>query len=573
VTADPAAAGSGEAGGRRHRLRRAASRLSVRLVALNLLLVLVALAGVFYFGLHELLGRYERELLDAQERSMAQQGRVLAAALAERRPRPGAPEGAAVLGAEDVRQILAGLEQRTTTRLRVWSPDAQVLADSSRLGPTRDELEAAGVPGYGEGAEASPTEAGWFYRLGAAPFRLLRRLRSPEDEDGEPAAAPDPATTPVPSEVAAALAGRYGAAVRPTPGQRSVTLHVAIPVRVGERVIGAAQASQSTYRILQDLRRVRLSFFEVFLASVAGAVVLSLVLGTTISRPVRRLRAEAAALVDRRGRLRGTFSGSRHLDEVGDLARALEGLSRRIEEHVRFVEAFAADVSHEFKNPLASIRAATEMLPDARDPAERSRLLATVAFEVSRMERLLSAVREVSLIDSRLEEEPAGPQDLGALLARLADGVRLRAPAGVGIALELPPEPVAVRGSADRLVQVFENLLDNALGFAPVGSAVRVRLRPDGEREGDDAVVTVRDDGPGIPPEHVERVFDRFFTYRPGEDAAEGSGRVRHTGLGLSIVRAVVEGYGGSVRAGDAPGGGAEIEVRLPRVPLGATGP
>ncbi|HLE83241.1 MAG TPA: hypothetical protein VJG13_02790, partial [Thermoanaerobaculia bacterium] len=126
MTADPAAAGSGEAGGRRHRLRRAASRLSVRLVALNLLLVLVALAGVFYFGLHELLGRYERELLDAQERSMAQQGRVLAAALAERRPRPGAPEGAAVLGTEDVRQILAGLEQRTTARLRVWSPDAQV---------------------------------------------------------------------------------------------------------------------------------------------------------------------------------------------------------------------------------------------------------------------------------------------------------------------------------------------------------------------------------------------------------------------------------------------------------------
>lgn len=547
--------------GRLHRLRRAAARLSVRLVSLNLLLVLVALAGVFYFGFHELLGRYERELLDAQERSMAQQGRMLAAALAERAPSPGTPEAAAaLLGAEDAEQILTGLEQRTTARLKVWSPDGQVLADSSRLGPTREELEAAGAPGYGDAAEPSSEEL-WLYRFGAAPFRLLRRLRSAEGEDGE-AVSPASGGPALPPEVRAALEGRYGAAVRPTPGQRSVTLHVAIPVRVDERIVGAAQASQSTYRILQDLRRVRLSFFEVFLASVAGAVVLSLVLGTTISRPVRRLRSEAAALVDRRGRLRGTFSGSRHLDEVGDLARALEGLSRRIEEHVRFVEAFAADVSHEFKNPLSSIRAATEMLPDAEDPDERARLLATVAAEVSRMERLLTAVREVSLIDSRLEEEPAGPQELGSLLERLVEGVRLRAPDGVEIALEAPARPVVVHGSADRLVQVFENLLDNALGFAPVGSTVRVRLRA----EGDGAVVTVCDEGPGIPPEHLGRVFDRFFTYRPGGGSAAISGPARHTGLGLSIVRAIAQGYGGSVCAGNAPGGGAELEVRLPRV-------
>lgn len=551
---------------RLHRLRRAASRLSVRLVALNLLLVSIPLAGVFYFGVHELLGRYERELLDAQERSMAQQGRVLAAALAERAAAPGEGPAGVALGAENAQQILAGLEQRTTTRLRVWSPDAQVLADSSRLGPTLEELEAAGA-GYPAGAERAP-EDHWLYRLGAAPFRLLRRLRTGAG-DGQPVAA-DAAGAgsggEAPREVRAALAGRYGAAVRPTPGdQRSVTLHVAIPVRVGERVVGAAQASQSTYRILQDLRRVRLSFFEVFLASVAVAVILSLVLATTISRPVRRLRSEAAALVDRRGRLRGTFSGSRHLDEIGDLARALEGLSRRVEEHVRFVEAFAADVSHEFKNPLTSIRAATEMLPDAHDPDERARLLATVASEVSRMERLLNAVREVSLIDSLLEDEPAEVQELGSLLESLVAGVRLRAPEGVAILLERPPEPVAVRGSGDRLVQVFENLLDNALSFAPVGSAVRVLLAVEEGRSESEAVVTVRDDGPGIPPEHLERVFDRFFTYRPDERG--GGGRARHTGLGLSIVRAIVEGYGGSVRAANAPGGGAELEVRLPRAP------
>lgn len=572
MTAEAAGPRGGIAGGGwLHRLRRTLARLSVRLVLLNLLLVSIPLAGVFYFGVHELLGRYERELLDAQERSMAQQGRVLAAALAERAATPGdGGEAAPAFGAETAEQILAGLEQRTTARLRVWSPDGEVLADSSRLGPTREELQAAGAEPY---AGDRPAEDPWLYRMGAAPFRLLRRLREAVADDGtRSAGSPSGAGTAAPEapiEVRAALQGRYGASVRPSPGdQRSVTLHVAIPVRLGERVVGAAQASQSTYRILQDLRRVRLSFFEVFLASVAVAVVLSLVLGTTISRPVRRLRSEAAALVDRRGRLRGTFTGSRHLDEIGDLARALEGLSRRVEEHVRFVEAFAADVSHEFKNPLTSIRAATEMLPDARDPEERAHLLATVASEVSRMERLLTAVREVSLIDSLLEDEPAGVQELAPLLTGLVDGVRLRAPDGVGIALELPRERVAARGSADRLVQVFENLLDNALSFAPVGSTVRVRLVADG----DDAVVTVRDEGPGIPPEHRDRAFDRFFTYRPGEGAAGAPSGVRHTGLGLSIVRAIVEGYGGSVRAGDAPGGGAELEVRLPRVAPGKIG-
>jgi two-component system, OmpR family, sensor histidine kinase ChvG len=560
------------------RARRAAGRLWFRLVVFNLLLVLVPLAGVFYFGLHELLGRYERELLAAQEQSMAQQGRVLAAAISESVARRARDAGvpSVELDGEGAAQILAGLEQRTTSRLRVWDRDGRVLADSSRLGPTRDELAASGgeeAAGDGAATGRAPQDH-WLYRLGAAPFRWLRELRDAAAADDYRGGGAD--SDAAPSEVAAALAGRYGAAVRPTLGdQRSVTLHVAIPVRSGERVIGAAQASQSTYRILEDLRRVRLAFFEVFLGSIALAVVLSLLLGTTLSRPVRRLRSEAATLVDRRGRLRGTFSGSRQHDELGDLARALEALSRRIEGHVRFVEAFAADVSHEFKNPLTSIRAATEVLSEAEDPAERERLLATVEREIARLERLLTGVREVSLIDSRLEDEPAAPEDLGALLGALVEGVRLRAPEGVGLTLALPGETVTVRAAADRLAQVFENLLDNALGFAPVGSAVRVRLTvdpaADRAREGREAVVSVSDDGPGIPPEHLDRVFDRFFTYRPsqpsktGREAAAGAiAPARHTGLGLSIVKAIVEGYGGSVRAGASRAGGARLEVRLP---------
>ncbi|HSL82951.1 MAG TPA: stimulus-sensing domain-containing protein, partial [Thermoanaerobaculia bacterium] len=174
-------AAPGRLGRTLQRLRRGAARLPARLVAFNLLLVLVPLGGAFYFGLHELLGRYERHLLDAQERSMAQQGRLLAAALAEpveAAARAGGEGGAAggpreprELSAEGAQQILAGLEQRITARLRVWDRDGRLLADSSRLGPRRDQLEA-GAAGAEGAPEAADREDSWLYRLGAAPFRL-----------------------------------------------------------------------------------------------------------------------------------------------------------------------------------------------------------------------------------------------------------------------------------------------------------------------------------------------------------------------------------------------------------------
>jgi len=572
------------------RLRRFAARLPARLLAFNLLLVLVPITGLFYFGLHELLGRYERRLLDGQERSMAQQGRVLAAALSDR-PDAGPPEAGgaqpgplpldAPLDAETAERILAGMEQRLTARLRVYDADGRLLADSSRLGPRRDELAtSAETAGYGDTPDA--TEDSWLYRLGAAPFRIWRRWFE------EPGAAPSAASADdqavaVPAAVRSALAGRYGAETRPTPGdQSSLTLHVAIPVRSGERVIGVALASQSTYRILAELREMRLSFFEVFLASLAGAILLSVVAAATIARPIRRLRAEAASLVDRRGRLRGTFSGSDKLDEVGDLARALERLSSRVEEHLRFVESFAADVSHELKNPLTSIRAANELLAEATDQDERRRLLATIASEVARMERLLSAVREISLIDSMLDREmdepEAPPVELGGLLRALADAVRLRASHeedGVEVALELPPAPVLVHGAPERLAQVVENLVGNAIGFSAIGSRVLVRLSFEESEAGPEAVLVVADRGPGIPPEHLGRVFDRFFSYRPpsGTNRRERRRQEWHTGLGLSIVAAIVDAYGGRVAAENRPGGGAEFTVRLPALePDPATG-
>ena len=503
------------------------SRISVRLLLFNVLLVFLPVAGFLYLGV------YEDQLLSVQERSMVQQGRLLAMALGEQGP----------LDAAGATALLSRLEQRTEARLRIFDRDGTLLADSSRLGPR-------GTDAIATAAASGRTRESFLYKVGAGLYRLWRRAR------GAPASSYRSPPDPVPATaLKAALAGRYGTAICPTGGERwrpSLTLHSAIPVRSGGKVVGAVLVSQSTVRILRELDEVRLDVFQVFLISVAVAAVLSLLLAGTIARPLRRLRDEANALLDRRGRLRGRFGGSRRTDEIGDLARSLEGLTSRLEEHQRFVESFAADVSHEFKNPLAAIRSATELLAETREPAERERFLAVVQREVARMERLLSGVREVTEIDARLESEPLESVDLTKLLRDIVGGSGQQGE----VIFASSAGPIAVHAAPERLAQVFENLIDNARGFSPPRGTVTVTL---GAEDGA-ALVRVEDQGPGIPEAHLDRIFDRFFTYRPGEPYARNG----HTGLGLAIVKAIVEGYGGAVTAANRPVGGARFEVRLP---------
>ncbi|MEO8433174.1 MAG: HAMP domain-containing sensor histidine kinase [Acidobacteriota bacterium] len=300
---------------------------------------------------------------------------------------------------------------------------------------------------------------------------------------------------------------------------------------------------------------MRLGIFRVCLASLFAAVVLSLVVATTIARPLRGLRDEAAAILDGRGRLKGSFRRSRRKDEIGDLSRALHELTRRIEQYQSFLDSFAADVSHEFKNPLASIRNAAEMLAETAEPGARRRFHGMVQSEVGRMERLLSDLNEMTRIDAGLEREAQRAVSLTSLLQRVREGYALRG-STVRFVFEPPEEPVLVRASEERLAQVFENLLDNAASFSPDGASVRIGL----EIEQGAAVVSISDEGAGIPEEHLSRIFDRFFTWRPQGPAAPRL----HTGLGLSIVRTIVEGYGGTVTARNNPSGGATFAVRIP---------
>jgi two-component system sensor histidine kinase ChvG len=513
-------------------MRRAMSRLWIRLLAFNLLLVFLPVAGVLF------LDTYEDHLLRAQERTMGQEGRLLAAAL----------EAHGTVDDGFAESVLVQLGQRPLARLRVVDHDGRVVADSAALGPRRDTDATAPEPG-------DQPRSGWLYRVGSFPFRLYRSLAQPAADDlDRPPERGEPAGWP---EVQDALDGRYGATTRISDGDRRlVNLYIAIPVRTDDAVTGAVLVSQSTARILSALHDVRLDVLKVFLASLAAAIVLSLVVATTIARPLTRLQRHAGAILDRRGRLKGVFAPTRRADEIGDLERALAELTRRLEQHLAFIESFASDVAHEFRNPLAAIRTATEMALDVDDDAQRRRFLEMIGRDVARMERLLSEAREVSRIDARLDEEERVLVAVDELLSTLIESFRLRSGEhGPQFVLALADHRVEVSASPDRLTQAFENLVANAVSFSPAGGTVTVTVR----RHTSSAVVTVADDGPGIPEEHRDRIFDRFFSYRPAGDPDDG-----HSGLGLSVVLAIVEGYGGVVRAEERHGGGAKMVVELP---------
>ena len=509
------------------------SRLVFRLLAFNVLLVFVPAAGALY------LDTYEERLLRLQERSMVQQGRLISAALS----------GVEPLDPSAADELIRRLGGRTEARLRVLDRNGRLVADSSRFGPPSTQSLAPA---------AQATRRKPLYRFGALLADAAEVLTGRgSSDDLEEALAYVPGIPLGGKEVEAALEGRYGAATRVSAGgQRSLTLYSALPIMSGEQVTGAVLVSQSTLRVLSDLYEVRLGVFRVFVISVGAAVLLSWLLARTIVRPVRRLAVEAREILDSRGRLRRGFVAPRRRDEIGELGRELEEFTSRLGQHLDSVESLAGDVAHEIKNPLAALRSAAELLRTTEDESERARLLTVIESQVARMERLLGDLREVTIIDSGNLEEGAPALDVGAVVETVVESFRERSTDGVALRLSIPEEAVSVQLDADRLSQVVENLLENALSFAPPESVVTIRLTADREV----VRLEVEDEGPGVPEEHIERIFDRFFSYRPEED---DSG-LQHTGLGLAIVKAIVEGHGGTVSARNGETMGAIFEIALP---------
>jgi two-component system sensor histidine kinase ChvG len=369
-------------------------------------------------------------------------------------------------------------------------------------------------------------------------------------------------------EVAQALTGAKASMVRVTE-RGEVIVSVAVPVQRFRAVSGALLLSTQGGDINQAVEAERLQIVKLFLILLGVMVVLSMVLAGTIAGPVRRL-ADSAERVRHRIRARveiPDLTGRR--DEIGHLSGALRDMTSALYRRIEAIESFAADVAHELKNPLTSLRSAVETLPLAKTPESRERLLAVIQHDVKRLDRLISDISDASRLDAELQRGEIAPVDLAKLLntvVTVQNQTRNRGSADVALSFEGGGSlAYVVPGHDSRLGQVIDNLIDNARSFAPVASSVRVTCR----RRRDEVEVIVDDDGPGIRPDSFDKIFERFYTDRPEQGFGQNSG------LGLSISKQIIEAHRGRVWAENrlsVPGAGdtaprvlgARFVVRLP---------
>lgn len=447
---------------------------------------------------------------------------------------------------ERVGPVLHRLVTPTHTRARIYDLDGLLLLDSSTLslrGPSvRSEANVKVLPWW--------KEAWLELRRSMTPTKKRRAI----DEW-----ATNGKSMP---EVAAALAGRTESAVRVNAADETI-VSVAAPIqRAGGAIRGALLLSTQGGDIDTVIAAERWALLRVFLVLATVMLVLSLLLANTIAEPVRKL-AEAAERVRRGIRSRQQIPDfSARSDEIGHLSGALRDMTQALYNRIDAIESFAADVAHELKNPLTSLRSAVETLPRVKSGPSRDRLLDIMQHDVHRLDRLISDISNASRLDAELARGDSGPVDLvevvKAVVAMVSDSPRSN-----GVTLKLAVErrggarstDFFVIGHDSRLAQVLTNLIDNACSFSRPGSEVRVALRrvvcpptADGGEGREEVWAIVDDDGPGIPPHALERIFERFYTDRPEQGFGQNSG------LGLSISRQIVEAHGGRIWAENRPG-------------------
>ncbi len=491
--------------------------ITFRLMLFNVILVFLPAASILY------LDTYEKQLLNAQEKAMVQQGRLLSAALSE----------SGDLNTGSAEKILINLQERTEARLRILDNNGLLVADTSTI--NRSELVDENIEYSISSRLITPIDKNSIlYKAATFPVRLYRKFfQPPLPVEGESYYnSTEQFTGP---EVAAALDGRYGAVTRlSSDGQRSVSLYIAIPILNSESVIGVVLCSQSTYRILQDLYEIRLILLKIFLWSFLSALIISIVLAYSISFRIKRLRNEAESIRTGRGKLEGDFTPSIFMDEIGDLSFSLADLTNRMDKHFRNTASFIQDFSHEFKNPLSVVRTASEMIPDSTDD-QQDRFLELIDQNSRRMEILLDGIMELSIIDKDLEEEIKEEVDISVLLANLISGFQIKYPSREWIT-EGTPACNNVYGTRDKLGRVFINILENANSFAASGTPVKIDLA----HSNNQIRISIFNYGSTIPMADLDKIFDRFYSNRISRDQ-------KHNGLGLAIARTIVLSYKGSI--------------------------
>ena len=532
---------------------RLASPLLRRILLVNLVPLVLLLAAVLY------LDQYQDGLLRAEVGTLREQARIYAGALGEAAVRL-APDETPLLEPQVARGLLRRLTDPSPgAQAKLYGPDGTLIANS-RL---RDD-------GEGQAREIPmppPVERGQMVgAIGRAYDSVLGLFPHPDARlDSGPGAAGPDWQPDVKEEVklsGADQAREMPPYIRRTQDDR-LLITVAEPVARAKHTVGIILLTREAREVDDSLLAVRLTILALFALALGLTVLLSWYLSLTIARPILRLAGAAERMHEGRGRSEGVpRSLMRRTDEVGELAHALDGSARALWDRMDAIERFAADVAHEIKNPLSSIRSAIETLRRVDDPTKQRRLSAIIAEDVGRLDRLISDISDASRIDAELSRETTEPVDLGAILTTLADiDEATRDDDDPRLDVKLAGGPLRVRAVEGRLVQLLRNLLANAKSFSPPGGRVGLHAADAGPM----VEVAVEDDGPGIPEGRLEHVFERFYSERP---TTESFGQ--HSGLGLSISRQIAVALRGTLVAENRRDDrgrvtGARLVLRLPK--------
>jgi two-component system sensor histidine kinase ChvG len=544
------------------RRRRWLSPLLRRILLLNALPPALLAAALLY------LDQYQNGLLAAEAEALRTQARIYAGAIGE--AATSTRDDRTVLVPEAARPLLRRLvEPSPNTQARLFDTTGLLVADSRvREGPGGAITTEPLSPPEPRGAFAG-TVGGLYDRILSVLPAGSRRTVTVDVNPDAPSFDWQPefggtgnAQTSADrrEELRLALEGGVRPYIRRTAEGR-LLVSVAEPARRGAASVGIVLLTREAREVDARLLEIRVSVLALFGLALLLTVLASFYLARTLATPILQLAESAAAMREGEGRA-GSVPAAvlARDDEIGVLARDLQDAARALWARIDANERFAADVAHELRNPLTSVRSAIETLRRIEDPPKQRRLLQIIADDAVRMDRLINDIADSSKVDAELSRTIAQPVDVAPILGALGElHAATREEDNPTLEIETP-ERLIVRGVEGRLVQVFRNLIGNAVSFSPQHGHVWVRARLAGAF----VEVTVEDEGPGIPEAKLESIFDRFYSERP-----TGERFGQHSGLGLSISRQIVEGLRGRIAAEnrrDAEGRvlGARFIVRLP---------
>lgn len=517
---------------------------------MNVLVLAIPVLGLLH------LEQYRDSLIEADLDALSTQARAFSTTLAGSAVVV-TQSGQSKLLREGTRHAMRVLLSGSDIRARLFAPGGDLIADSFVLMGPGGQVTVQELPSDDDSLLPAPIERAYDWVIDYIPSdQPLPVYREARDQDAQDY-----------SEVAQALTGEPSRMVR-RDRQGGLVLSVATPVQRYRQVLGALMLSKDGSEVEAAVRDRRLDILVVFAVALAVTILLSIYLAGAIARPLHRL-AEAADRVRRaKGRQVVIPDLSRRGDEIGDLSLALNEMTDALWDRLDAIERFAADVAHEIKNPLTSVRSAVETVARVDDPVQQKKLMGIILDDVQRLDRLISDISDASRLDAELSRAQSEPVGLARLLDALVE-VESATHAernGLKFTLDLPQtrdgerDPLTVQGLEGRLGQVFRNVLSNAATFSPAEGTICIAAY----RAADEIVVTVDDEGPGIPETKLKTIFDRFYTERP---KSEKFGT--HSGLGLAISKQIIEAHGGTIRAenrreADGTLQGARFEIRLP---------